>query len=143
MKNSQFSPDKFMDGIYEKLRSKPYEKAQTQEEALEIGKKIRESAKELFNIDTLRNLSDGFRPEPVGEPLEYAEYTLQKYSFELCKGLCSSVYILIPKNAKKSASGVVALCGHGYGVRHILNISKKGKKKPSNRCGYWVFCADI
>lgn len=129
MKKSQFSPDIFMDGIYGKLRSQPYKQAETKEEVLETGNRIREQAKELFGIETLRKLSDGFRPVPLGKPLEYREYTLQKYGFELCKGLYSSVYILTPENVKKSAPGVVALCGHGYGVRHILNISKKGSKK--------------
>lgn len=129
MKNSQFSPDGFMSGIYSELCSQPYKEARTKEDVLEIEKKIREQAKEIFNVETLRNLSDDFKPVPIGNPLEYTEYTLQKYGFELCKGLYSSVYILTPKNTKKSAPGVVALCGHGYGVRHILNISKKGNKK--------------
>ena len=44
----------------------------------------------------------------------------------------SLFYVLTPKNIKKPAPGVVALCGHGYGVRQILNISKRGKKKKLN-----------
>ncbi len=129
MNNSQFSPDGFMNGIYGTLRSKPYSNAKTKDDVLTIGAEIKEKTKQLFNLDALRSFSDGFKPTPIGKPLEYREYTLQKYGFELCKGLCSSVYILTPKNIKESAPGVVALCGHGYGVRHILNISKKGNKK--------------
>ncbi len=129
MKNSPYSPDGFMNGIYDKLRSQPYKNAESKEEVLEIGSRIRKKTKELFNIDTLLGLSGEFNPVPVGKPLDYPKYTLRKYSFELCAGLVTSVYVLNPKNIKNTASGVVALCGHGYGVRQILNISKKGNKK--------------
>ncbi len=129
MKKSQFSPDCFMNGIYDSLRSQPYQNAKTREDVFRIGTEIKENTKRIFNIETLRSLSGGFTLAPIGKPLEYPKYTLQKYGFELCKGLYSSVYILTPKNKKTSAPGVVALCGHGYGVRHILNISKKGNKK--------------
>lgn len=129
MKNSPYSPDKFMNGIYEKLRAQPYKNADSKDDILDIGAEIRKKTKDIFNIDTLRNLSREFKPIPVGNPLEYPRYTLQKYSFELCDGLFTSIYILTPKNIKKTVPGVVALCGHGYGVRHILNISKNGRKK--------------
>lgn len=129
MKNSPYSPDDFMSGIYDILRSQPYKNAASKDDVIEISSRIQEQTKELFSIDTLRSLSDGFNPVPVGKSLDYPRYSLQKYSFELCKGLISSVYILTPKDIKKSAPGVVALCGHGYGVRQILNISKKGNKK--------------
>ncbi len=129
MKHSQFSPDGFMSGIYDTLRSQPYLNAKAKEDILRVGSQIKEQTTKLFNIEALRSLSDGFRPIPVGKPLEYPGYTLQKYSFELCRGLCTSVYILTPKSIKESAPGVVALCGHGYGVRQILNISKKENKR--------------
>ncbi len=129
MKSCQFSPDRFMNGIYEDLRSQPYQKAKTKEDVIKIGTEIKENTKRIFNIDILRNLSYEFKPEPIGKPIEYPKYTLQKYGFELCKDLYTSVYILTPNNQKNSAPGVVALCGHGYGVRQILNISKKGRRK--------------
>lgn len=129
MKRSQFSPDNFMNEIYNELHSQPFSDAKTKDDVLRIGAEIKEQTKQIFNIDTLRKLSDEFKLTSIGEPLEYTEYTLKKYGFELCKGLYSSVYILTPKKVTKNPNGVVALCGHGYGVRHILNISKNGKKK--------------
>ena len=129
MKKSFCTPDIFMNTIYDELRAEPYKNADSKETALEIGIAIREKAKQIFNTELLRSLSPGFRPVPVGKPLDYPEYTLQKYRFELCKGLESSVYILTPKSIKNTAPAVVALCGHGYGVRQILCISKSGKKK--------------
>ena len=127
MKKSLYTPDEFMSGLYEKLRAKPYENAVTKEDVLLTGESIKQKAKELFNLSLLNECNVSL--EKVGETLDYPEYTLQKYSMKICDNLVSAVFILVPKNIKEPTSGVVALCGHGYGVRHILNISKKGRKK--------------
>ncbi len=127
MKNSPFSPDAFMAGLYEKMRNEPYADAESAQDVLAVGKNIREKTRELFGIQRLSCVN--YRLKKVGKALDYPEYTLQKYSFELCENLKTAVFILTPKKIRKSASGVVALCGHGYGVRQILNISKSGKKK--------------
>ncbi len=127
MKSSPYSPDEFMAGLYGKMQAKPYAEAKNAEDALAIGNEIKEKAKKLFAVDKI--LGGDYKLEKVGKALEYPEYSLQKYSFELCENLKTAVFILTPKNIKKSAPAVVALCGHGYGVRQILGISKSGKKK--------------
>lgn len=127
MKSSPYSPDEFMAGLYGKLYADPYAEAKSKEDALAIGKEIGEKAKNIFATDKLGG--GVYRLEKVGKALEYKDYTLQKYSFELCENLKTAVYLLTPKNIKNTAPAVVALCGHGYGVRQILGISKKGKKK--------------
>ncbi len=127
MKNSPYSPDAFMTGLYEKMRAEPYRNVRTAEEALEAGRVIREKARILFDADKLT--VEELHPEKVGKALEYPEYTLQKYSVEICDGLKTAVFVLTPKNIKAPCAGVVALCGHGYGVRQILGISKGGRKK--------------
>ncbi|MBR6785543.1 MAG: prolyl oligopeptidase family serine peptidase [Clostridia bacterium] len=132
MRKSIYSPDEFMSGLYGRMQAKPFADIKTAEDALKVGEEIREKAKTLFAADRL--LGGNYKLEKAGRALEYPEYSLQKYSFELCEGLKSAVFILTPKNIKKSAPGVVALCGHGYGVRQILGISKSGKKK---RIGYF------
>lgn len=132
MKKSPYSPDDFMQGLYGSLRGRPYKDVSSCEAAVEAGKKIKEKARELFALEKLTSLSKKTELVPVGKALEYPDYTLQKYSVEIFDGLCSSLYVLYPKNIKGKASGTVALCGHGYGVRQILNISKKGRKKRFN-----------
>lgn len=127
MKNSPYSPDEFMAGLYGKLHADPYAEAKTKEEALAVGKEIREKAKSIFSTDILG--SGNYKLEKVGNALEYKEYTLQKYSFELCENLKTAVYLLTPKKINATTPAVVALCGHGYGVRQILGISKSGNKK--------------
>lgn len=132
MKNSPYSPDLFMGEIYDKVCAKPYENINTAEDALKVGKEIRTKAEKVFNIDKIPDKIQDYKLVPTGKVLDYPEYTLKKYSVEICKGLNSLVYILVPKKLKENAPGVVALCGHGYGVRQILKISKKGNKKRFN-----------
>lgn len=127
MKSSPYSPDEFMAGLYSKLYADPYAEAKTAAEALSIGNEIKEKTKSIFSVDKLGG--GDYKLEKVGKALEYKEYTLQKYSLELCENLKSAVYLLTPKNIKNTAPAVVALCGHGYGVRQILGISKNGNKK--------------
>lgn len=129
MKTSPYSPDEFMNSLYENSYSDPFENVSTKEEVLSVCENIRADAKRIFNIDKIPCKNTSFKSIPVGKPLEYKEYTLQKYSVEICKNLNMAYFMLTPKNIVKGAAGVVALCGHGYGVRQILNISKKGNKK--------------
>ena len=129
MKTSPYSPDAFMHSLYGETYSDPFEKVNTKQDALKACEDIRLRAKSLFNLDAIPYRAAELKPEAVGRAIEYSDYTLQKYSVEICKGLNMAYFLLTPKTRKESASGVVALCGHGYGVRQILNISKNGKKK--------------
>lgn len=129
MKTSPYSPDKFMSSLYENTYSSPFEKVNTKEDAVSVCENIKTQAKALFNIDKIPHKNTTFEGVPTGKTLEYKDYKLQKYSVEICEGLNMAYFLLTPKNIHKNAPGVVALCGHGYGVRHILNISKKGNKK--------------
>ena len=132
MKTSRYSPDRFMEELYNKKLPNPYLDATDAESALSIGNGIKEKTKALLGIDKIPDKITDFRITPEGKALDYPEYTIQRYSSEICKGLDMLFYVLTPKNINGSASGVVALCGHGYGVRHILNISKRGNKKHFN-----------
>ena len=132
MKKSPYSPDEFMSGLYGKIKAEPYKNASSYEDAQKIGQSIKEKAKELFSLKKLNSMATELKLTPVGKELDYPEYTLKKYSVEILEGLHSLIYILEPKRVKGKTSGVVALCGHGYGVRQILNISKKGNKKRFN-----------
>ena len=132
MKKSPYSPDEFMSGLYDRIKAEPYKSATSYEDALEIGKSIKEKAKELFSLERLDSMATELNLVSVGKNLDYPEYTLKKYSVEILQGLNSLVYILEPKKVNVKTGGVVALCGHGYGVRQILGISKKGNKKHFN-----------
>ncbi len=132
MKTSRYSPDEFMKELYNQKIPDPYRYATDAKTAFDAGSEIREKTKALLGIDKIPDKITDFRIIPEGKSLDYPEYTLQRYSTEICKGLNMLFYVLVPKNINGTAPGVVALCGHGYGVRHILDISKKGNKKRFN-----------
>ncbi len=132
MKKSPYSPDEFMSALYGKLKNVPYANVKSHEDAINKGKEIKDKAKELFSIDKICSLTEKAELTERGKTLEYADYTLKKYDLKICEGLVSAVYVLMPEKLKEKSKGVVALCGHGYGVRQILNISKKGNKKHFN-----------
>lgn len=132
MKKSNYSPDAFMHGIYTEMLSDPYGNVADKESALKISEEIKSRTKAMLGIEKIPCKSTDLKPVSAGKPLVYPEYILEKYSVEICKNLNMLFYVLTPKNLSDSASGVVALCGHGYGVRQILNISKNGKKKRFN-----------
>ncbi len=132
MKTSRYSPDAFMEGVYGKVLATPYENSFDEQSVLEVGAKIKEQTKHMLGIDRIPDKSTDLTVESVGNELDYPEYTLRKCSVTVCKNLDMLFYVLTPKNIKKTAPGVVALCGHGYGVRQILNISKRGGKKKFN-----------
>ena len=132
MKTSRYSPDAFMKGIYSQMLSKPYENITDAKDALEAGRKIKERTEAMLGIGKIPNRITDFKIQQEGKLLDYSEYTLQKCSAQICQNLNMLFYVLTPKNLTRPASGVVALCGHGYGVRQILNISKKGNKKHFN-----------
>lgn len=132
MKKNIYSPDEFMLSLYGRLSAEPYKEASTCEDALKIGSEIKEKAKELFALHKICDFTKEAELTETEKVLDYPDYTLKKYNLKICDGLVSPVFILTPKKISGKAKGVVALCGHGYGVRQILGISKKGNKKRFN-----------
>lgn len=128
MKNSPYTPDEFMASLYGKLCADPYKNAESPEEVRAVSETIKKRAEDIFNLSALKDNTPPVMTKE-GDCLNYEDYTLQKYSLDTCENLKTAVFVLTPKNIKENAPAVVALCGHGYGVRQILNISKSGKKK--------------
>lgn len=121
-----------MSELYDKKRNEPYKNVFSYEDAVITGKLIKEKAQCLFAVDKLISLNNKTELIKSGKTLVYPEYTLDKHTLKICDGLNSAVYLLKPKNLTKYSTGVVTLCGHGYGVRQILGITKSGCKKYFN-----------
>lgn len=129
MKSSPFSPDKFMLELYDELYREPYGDVKNADGVFAASREIRRRAEGLFALERIPKDPQYLQAQELGKRLDYPDYTLQKYSVRLCKDLPMAVFLLEPKNLRGKAPGVVALCGHGYGVRQILNITKKGGRK--------------
>lgn len=121
-----------MSSLYDRLRADPYNGVTSGEDAFRVSREIKDKAKELFAIEKLCCSNEKTELKNEVKSLDYPDYTLKKYNLKICDGLTFPVFLLMPKKNTKKAKGVVALCGHGYGVRQILNISKKGNKKRLN-----------
>lgn len=129
MKKNLYSPDDFMSGLYDKLKADPYKNVASSDDAVKVSNEIKEKAKEIFDIEKIFSSNKSIKLTETEISLHYPDYTLKKYNLKICDSLTFPVFLLIPEKLSEKAKGVVALCGHGYGVRQILNISKKGRKK--------------
>ncbi len=127
MKNTDFSPDIYFRELYEN-RPFPFE-GKTADEIKIAAEEIREKAKNVFGIEKIPCKTEILAPVTL-----YTEkrkgYEIKALSVEICKNLNMLCYLLIPE--KKNGFGVVAVCGHGYGVRQILRQGKNGKYRKIN-----------
>lgn len=122
-------PDGFLDGLYGTLRGEPFASARDAASAAAAAGELREKLRTILALPTLEGMRTGAAPVPVGEPLRAKGYTLQKYDFPILPGLTTAVYLLRPEKLTGPAPGVVALCGHGYGVRQIVGTTKHDRLK--------------
>lgn len=127
MKNTDFSPDLYFRELYEK-RPFPFE-GKTADEIKITAEEIREKAISAFGIDNIPEKTESLSPVLLKSEKRKG-YEIKTFSVKICQNLNMLYYILIPE--KKNGFGVVAVCGHGYGVRQILRQSKSGKYRKIN-----------
>ncbi|HHV80380.1 TPA: acetylxylan esterase [bacterium] len=100
-------------------------KAQTVEE----WKVWRESLKEKL-IELLGGFTDRIPLEPeVLERKEFKDYTRERVIFNSAPKVSVVGYLLIPKETRLPAPGVIALHGHGYGKDDIVGIWEDGTER--------------
>ena len=127
MKNTDFSPDTYFRELYEN-RPFPFE-GKSADEIKITAEEIKEKAKKAFGLDKIPDKTEN--PSPVVLHTEKRKgYEIKTLSVEICKNLNMLCYLLTPE--RKNGFGVVAVCGHGYGVRQILRQGKNGKYRKVN-----------
>lgn len=127
MKNTDFSPDTYFRELYEN-RPFPFEGKSADEIKITV-EEIKEKAKKAFGLDKIPEKTEN--PSPVILHTEKRKgYEIKTLSVEICKNLNMLCYLLTPE--RKNGFGVVAVCGHGYGVRQILRQGKNGKYRKVN-----------
>ena len=126
---SNFTPEAYLASLHEASYAGPFAGVNTPEEAREAGARVRNALRELLALDTLPGRIE--KPQPVLlNTAQRKGYTETKLSLEICGGWHTLVYLLTPDNP--NGAGVAALCGHGYGVRQILRLSKHGHYRAIN-----------
>ncbi len=109
-------------------RISPYEKADG-EDVLKVGEGIKEKAREIFALHKIPFKSEELSPT-VLKTEKRKTYVIKTISVRICKNWNMLCYMLIPE--KSNGTGVVAVPGHGYGVRQIIRQSKNGRYRRIN-----------
>ncbi|MBQ6164586.1 MAG: prolyl oligopeptidase family serine peptidase [Clostridia bacterium] len=129
MTRKDYCPDGFLNGLYDTLRGEPFASVCDKASAEAAAEEVRQTLREVLALPVLENMRTNASPVPVGEPICAEDYTIQKYAHALLPGLTAAVYLLTPRKLSAPAPGVVALCGHGYGVRQIIGVTKNDRPK--------------
>ena len=126
---NSFAPDAYLAALHESSYSAPFAGVSTPAQAREAAARVRQSLRELLALDTLHGRIDDLRPVVLNTAGRRG-YAETKLSLEICEGWHMLVYLLAPD--RPNGAGVVALCGHGYGARQILRLSKHGHTRAIN-----------
>ena len=123
-----FAIDNYMESLFDAVYKDPFSGVNDRDSALAACEKIRQEAARIFALDKIPARLEKCKIECICET-DRGSFVQKKLAVTCCEGLIMPVYLLIPKNIKAKAPGVVALCGHGYGVRQIIGTRKNGKPK--------------
>ena len=126
---NHFAPDVYLSALYQSSYAAPFADVRTGDEAREAGVRVRQSLRELLALNTLCGRCETLSPVVQGVKRRKG-YTETKLSFEICEGWHMLTYLLAPD--PPNGAGVVALCGHGYGARQALRLSKYGHYRVVN-----------
>jgi len=129
MSMNDFAPDAYLSSLYESSYAAPFANANTPEQALEAGAQVRSSLRDLLALNTLPGRVETLLPV-VLNIAKRKGCRVTKLSLEICEGWHVLTYLLTPD--EPNGAGVAALCGHGYGARQILRLSKKGRYRSIN-----------
>lgn len=126
MKKDDFSPDLYFRELYKNV-PRPFEKA-GEGDVEGICRNIRNEAKRLFSEENIPDRCNVSYKVLCSE--KRSNYTVKTISAEICTNLNMLCYLLVPD--KMTGMGVVAVPGHGYGVRQIIRQGKNGKYRAVN-----------
>jgi hypothetical protein len=121
-----------MESLYAHFYKSPYDGVSTKEEAEETAKLIKQKLNKVFALD---KIPFKYESPIVKEELKSEKrngYIQQTLRVGICENLDMLVYILTPDKLRGKTSGVVAVCGHGYGCRQIIRQGKNGAYRVIN-----------
>lgn len=129
MKEYQFAPNEYIHNLYDNTFVSPFDSVSDKTECTEIIEKVRLKLTEMLHIDRIPQKCDELKPVLLKSEMR-KDYKIDTYSVEICSLWKMLYYILTP--SVPSGVGVVALCGHGYGCRQIIRMSKRGHYRTIN-----------
>ena len=132
MKRSPYSPDNYLAALAAHSTGRPFEGVTTREQAEKAAVDIKARVAAVIGARDLPLLYDAPRvTEEWKRTREGCDIT--RLSVALGDDLNMLAYLVAPHTAPSSpAPAVVAVCGHGYGVRQILRQDKRGGTRIMN-----------
>lgn len=132
MKKSPFSPDKYFAALAARATGAPFDGVTTREQAEKACDGVRARVADTIGARRVPFLYDA--PRVTEEWKRTREgCAVTRLSVALGDDLNMLAYLVTPEKAPVSpAPAVVAVCGHGYGVRQILRQDKRGGTRVIN-----------
>ena len=124
-----FTPDAYMDSLYGTVFTSPYRNVTDRAEAEAVALRLRERLSGVLGYDRVP-LKKVSAPVLLGAPEVRGAYRQTALSVEILEGFSMLCYLLVPTEPTDKPTGVVALPGHGYGARQILNQKRNGGLRP-------------
>lgn len=123
---SMYDPMTMLHMVAEDREASHAFKAQSFQEARLWQIQTRSVLRQMLSIDRFKQVA--VKSELL-ESVECEGYTRRKYRLATGEGIASPVYVLIPKNTTAPLPTVVALHGHGYGVKDIVGLWEDGRPR--------------
>lgn len=123
-----YSPDEYCKRIYD-ARPFPFNGLSGQDSYTERCAEIRQGVKDVIAIENIPLKKENLNSQII-KTEDRKKYTIQTLCVEICDGLNMLCYLLRPKTEIKS--GIIAVCGHGYGCRQIIRQAKNGGYRRIN-----------
>lgn len=123
-----FAIDNYMNGLFDSVYKDPFAEVNDKMSAETVIARLQKDAERIFALDKIPNRLAEPRIACISE-LDRGTFVQKKLAVTYCENLTMPVYLLLPKNTKENAPAIVALCGHGYGVRQIIGTRKNSKPK--------------
>lgn len=148
----EFAPSKYLKSIRDKMVPELAFSAQNKQEFTKWRGKIKKKLIELLGIDFDERCL--LNPQEI-ERIETENYIREKVVIESNPGCFTPIYVFVPKKGKKPFPAVVAVHGHGWGMRNTAGIwDTEQERQDIEQCnhdygrqfaekGYMVFAPDM
>ncbi len=125
-----YTIDAYMQSLFQTVYNDPFakEKADNAQQVQAVCAKLKNQLQSVFSLQDIPGRLPKIQQVCVQE-YDRGTYIQKKLAVTFCENLTMPVFLLIPKNIKDKTPCTVALCGHGYGVRQIVNTQKNGKPR--------------
>lgn len=127
-KERKLQPANLLWNLYNSRKCERAFMAETSTEAKHWQSTTRRALTALLGIDSLPKAS--LSPKLI-EKVDKGDYIREKILVRTTSESLMPVYMLVPKNGRKTHPAVIAFHGHGYGVKDIVGLWEDGQERST------------